>query len=123
MPGDVFKEDPLGLHLSDDPGHVGPEVAGVVGPFALSRLGKWLAGVSGEDGVADAAPRVAGERLNVIPDRGGVEVSGALACDEGAAGVGLPLDKGGGGKARAGKAKAHVKSAAACTEGEAVSGR
>jgi len=52
-----------------------------------------------------------------------MEVSGALPCDEGAAGVFLDLDVAGGGKARLGKSKTHVKSAAACAEGEAVSGR
>jgi hypothetical protein len=120
---DVFEEHPAGLHFADDPGDVRPKVAGIVGPFALSRLGKRLAWVSGEDRVGDTAPRGAAEQLEVVPDRGGVEIPGALPCDEGSAGIGFNLDVAGGGKARLGKAKTHVKSAAACTEAEADFGR
>jgi hypothetical protein len=120
---DVFEKDPSGLHFADDPGDVRPKVAGIVGPFALSRLGKRLTWVSGEDGVNCAAPRGAVEQLEVIPDRGGVQISGALPGDEGAAGIGFDFDIAGGGKARLGKAKTHVKSAAACTEADADPGR
>ena len=123
MARDVFEEHPLGVDLSDDAGNIGPEVARIFDPFALSRLGKRLTWVSGEDGVNDSAPRSAVEGFDVIPDRGGMQVSGALSCDKGVSGVFLPLDVGGGGKARLGKAKTHVKSAAACTEADAVSGR
>lgn len=123
MPRDVFEKDPSRLDFPDDAGNIGPEVPGIIGAFALSRLGKRLAWVSGEDGINNAAPRSTVEGLDVIPDRGGVQVSGPLARNESASWVFLPLDICGGGKARLGKAKTHVKSAAACTEADAVSGR
>ena len=123
MPRDVFEKHPLGVNLSDDAGNVWPEVARIVDAFALSRLGKRLAWVSGKDGIDNAAPWSAVEGLDVIPDRGGMQVSGALSCNKAVSGVFFPFDIAGGGKASLGKSKTHVKSAAACTEGEAVSGR
>lgn len=98
-------------------------MARVILALSPSRLGKRLAWVSCEQGVDLPAPWHGVEPLEVVPDWRGVEVSGALPCDEGAAGVFLDLDVAGGGKARLGKSKTHVKSAAACAEGEAVSGR
>jgi hypothetical protein len=111
--GDVLKEDPLGLNLSDDPGNVRPKVPGIILALSLSRCGKRLAWVSGKHGVADTAPRPPIEGLDVVPDRGRGEVSCALCGDEDGSGVFLPLDEAGGGKARLGKVKTHVKSAAA----------
>lgn len=113
MSRDVFKEDPFRFDLVDDPGNIGPEVTGVVFSLSLSRCGKRLAWVSGKHGVADAAPWPSVEGLDIVPDRGRGEVSGALCGDENSAGVFLPFDKAGGGKARLGKVKTHVKSAAA----------
>ena len=115
MPRDILEEAPAqaGAKLSDDPLDVGPEVAGVVFALALSRLGKWLTWITSEERVDLSAPRAGVEQLEVVPDGGGVQVSGPLACDEGLAGVFLDLDIAGGGKARLGKAKTHVKSAAA----------
>ncbi len=51
MTGDVFEEDPFGAAFGDDPGDVGPEVAGVVGPATLASGAEGLARVSGEDDV------------------------------------------------------------------------
>lgn len=125
MAGDILKKDPFEAvsKLVDDPGDVWPEVTGIVLALSLSRLGKRLAWVSGEDGVDLSAPGAPAELLEVVPDRGGMEVSGALPGDEASAGIVVDLDIAGGGKARLGKAKTHVKSAAACAEGETVSGR
>ncbi len=113
MARDVFKEDPFGFDLANDPGNVWPEVAGVVFALSLSRGGKRLAWVSGKDGVADPAPGAAVKGADVVPDRGRGEVAGALCGNEDLSGVFFPLDKAGGGKARLGKVKTHVKSAAA----------
>lgn len=113
MSGDVLKENPFRLNLSDDPGNVRPEVPGVILALSLSRCGKRLTWVSGKHGVADAAPWPSVEGLDIVPDRGRGEVSGALCGDEDGSGVFFPLDEAGGGKARLGKVKTHVKSAAA----------
>lgn len=123
MSGDVLKEHPFGANFADDPGHVRPQVPCVGHALALSRCGKRLTWVSREDRV-DAAPVGGSDKgLEVVPYGGGVEVSGSLGCDEARSGAGFDFDGDGGGKARLGKAKTHVKSAAACAEGEAASGR
>nr|WP_323033669.1 hypothetical protein [Paracoccus sp. (in: a-proteobacteria)] len=49
--GDVLEKDPFGTAFRDNPGDVGPEVAGIVGPSALSGGAERLAGVSGKDDV------------------------------------------------------------------------
>jgi hypothetical protein len=113
VPRNVFEKDPFGLNLTDDPGNVGPEVAGVFFALSLSRCGKRLAWVSGKYGVADAAPWSAVKGSHVVPDGGWGEVSGALCGDEDRSRIFFPLDEAGGGKARLGKVKTHVKSAAA----------
>jgi hypothetical protein len=46
--GDVLNEDPFGAAFPDDPGNLGPEVAGVVGPTAFASGAEGLAGVSGQ---------------------------------------------------------------------------
>ena len=122
MPGDVFEKDPFGFDLADDAGDLGPEVPLVVLSPPLSGVGEWLAGIACEHGVEGSAewPRVEGPQ--VIPYRGGGEVSGPLGGDEDAAGVFLPLDKASGMEPRLGEHEAHIKSSAACAEGESVSG-
>lgn len=115
VPRNILKEDPSEpvAEFPGDPGDIGPEVAGIADPAALSGRAERLARISREKGIENAAKGEAGEELEVVPDRRRVEVSGALAGNEGAPGVSLDLDVAGGGKARLGKAKAHVKSAAA----------
>ncbi len=82
MPRDVFEKHPFWFDLADDAGNVWPEVAGIVCAFALSRLGKRLAWVSGENGINDSAPWSAVKGLDVIPYRGWMQVAGALSCDK-----------------------------------------
>lgn len=89
----VFEEDPSRPNLSDDARDVWPEVAVVVGALALSRAAERLAGVSGCDGVDNPAPRSPVEGCDIIPDRGGREVSGTLGGVERPLRVVLPLDK------------------------------
>jgi hypothetical protein len=121
----VFEEEPAQsvAKLFDDPIDVGKQVARIVFALSLSRLGKRLTGVTGKQCVDLSAPWSGVEQLEVVPDRGRVQVAGTLCGDEGFARVLFDFAVAGGGKARLGKAKTHVKSAAACTEGEAVSGR
>jgi hypothetical protein len=120
---DVFEKHPVGLALTNDPGNMGPEVAGVGHTATLSSRAERLAGVSGEDAIDGAAPRGGVELLEIIPDRCRVKAPGCHGCGKDGAGVGVDFDVCGGGKARLGKAKTHVKAAAARTEGETVSGR
>ena len=123
MPRDVFEKHPFRLDLADDPGNVWPQVPLVVCAAPLSGLGKRLAGIPGEDGVERASEGSSVEGGDVIPDRGGSEVSGLLGGDECPPGIFLPLDEAAGVESRLGEHEAHIEATAACAEGQSVSGR
>jgi hypothetical protein len=118
----VFEEHPSGFDLADDPGHLRPQVPLVVGSLALSGCAERLARVSGKDGIKGAAERSPVEGGDIIPDRGGGEVSGPLGGDEDGAGPFLPLDEAAGVESRLGKHEAHIQASAACAEGQSVPG-
>ena len=122
MPGDVFEEDPFRAAFADDAGDVGPEMAGIVGPAALSGRAEGLAGVSGEDGIEGAAEGAGVEAAQFGPDRGRGEVPRALGCDEDGARPVLPFDEGAGVIAGFGEHEAQIKASAACAEGQSVPG-
>lgn len=120
--GDVFEEDPFRAAFSDDPGDVGPEVAGVVGATASSGRAEGLAGISGEDGIEGTVEGPGVEAAQIGPDRGRCEVSGALGGDEHRPRPILPFDEGAGVIAGFGKHEAQIKASAACAEGQSVPG-
>ena len=122
MTGDVFKEDPFGGAFPDDAGDLGPEVPGIIGTAAFASGAEGLAGISGEDDVEGTVERHGIETAQVAPDRGRSEVSRALGCDENAAGICLPLDKGAGVIAGFGEHDAQIKASAACAERQSVPG-
>jgi hypothetical protein len=119
---DVLEEDPFGGAFPDDPGDIGPEVAGIVGtaPFASGTEG--LAGISGEDDVEGAAEGPGVEAAQVGPDRGRSEVPRALGRDEDSARPVLPFDEAACVISGLGEHDAHIQASAACAEGEAVPG-
>lgn len=123
MSGNVLEQAPSGAEVLDDPDDMGPEVPGIIRTAALPGLGKWLAGVSGNDGVADPAPWSGVECFEVVPDRSWVQVSGALPGDEAFAGILLDFDIAGRGKSGLCQSEANVEATAARTEGQASSGR
>ena len=55
--GDVLKEHPFWTAFADDPGDLGPEVAGVINAAALSGHAERLAGIARENGVDQSTPR------------------------------------------------------------------
>ena len=120
--GDVFEKDPFGAAFADDAGDVGPEMAGIIGPAALSGRTEGLAGISREDGVERPAEGAGVEAAQVGPDRGRGEVACALRGDEDRAGPVLPLDEGAGVIAGFGEHEAQIKASAACAEGQSVPG-
>ncbi len=119
---DVFEEDPFSGAFGDDPGDLGPEVAGVICTSAFSGGAERLAGVSGEDDVEGAAKGPGIETAQVIPDRRWSEVFCALGSDEDSAWPLLPLDKCAGVIAGFCKHDAQIKASAACAEGQSVPG-
>ena len=122
MPGDVFEEHPPGLDFTDDPGNIGPQMALVPGPAARSGLTEGLAGISGKDDVDDPAKGASVKAGDVVPDRGGGEISGALGGDKGGAGVVLPLDKAARVKSGLGQHEAQIKATGSGAKGQSVPG-
>jgi hypothetical protein len=122
MASDVFEKDPFGRAFPDDPGNLGPKVAGIVGTAALASGTEGLAGVTGEDDVEGSTEGPGIEGSQVIPDRGLGEVSRALGRDEDGAGPILPLDEGTGVEAWFGEHEAQIQASAACAEGQSVPG-
>ena len=120
--GYVFEEHPFWAAFADDAGHIGPEVAGVVGATALSGRAERLAGIACEDDVESAAEGPGIEAAQVAPDRGRGEIPRALGRDEDGAGPVLPLDEGAGVIAGLGEHEAQIKASAACAEGQSVPG-
>ena len=120
--GYIFEENPLWGRFADNPGDLGPEVAGIVGATALSGGAEGLAGVSGKDDVEGAAKGPGIETAEIIPDRCRGEVSCALGRDKDALGIALPFDKGAGVKPGFGDHDAQIQASAARAEGQSVPG-
>lgn len=113
MACDVFEENPSGLNFADDPSNVGPQMALVVFAPALSCMAERLARVSGKDGVDCSAQDAAIECCDIIPNRGGGEVSATLCGNDPLAGVFVPFDKASGVGTRLGQHEAHIKATGA----------
>lgn len=120
--GYVFEKDPVGAAFPDDTSDFGPEVPGIVCTAALASGAEGLARVSGEDDVEGATEGAGVKAAKIIPDRGWVEVPGALGCDEDGSRPVLPFDEGAGVIAGFGEHKAQIKASAACAEGQSVPG-
>lgn len=69
MMGDIFEKDEGRLNLANDPGDMRPEVAGILGTPALARHAERLARIARRDDIHRAAPRLAVEAGNVVPDK------------------------------------------------------
>lgn len=122
MPGDVFEEDPFGLDLADDAGDVGPQVPLVVLSPPLSGVGEWLAGIACEDGIEGASEWTGIECGEVIPYRGGGEVSGPLGGNDGLPGILVPLDEASGVEPGLGEHEAHIEATGSGAEAKSISG-
>lgn len=122
MPGDVFEKDPFRAAFADDPGNVGPKVAGIVGTAPFSSSAEGLAGISGEHGIEGTAEGSGTEAAQVGPDRGRGEVACALGGNEDRSWPLLPFDEGAGVIAGFSEHEAQIKASAACTEGQSVPG-
>ena len=119
---DVFEEYPFRGAFPDDAGDLGPKVAWIVGPAALSCRAEGLAGISGEDDVEGTVEGPGIEAAQIIPDWRRGEISRALGCDEDFSRPVLPLDKGAGVISGFGEHDAQIQASAACAEGQSVPG-
>ena len=120
--GDVFQKDPLGVAYTDDPGDLGPEVAGIIGATAFASGAEGLAGISGEDDVEGTAKGPGVEAAEIIPDRCRGEIACTLGGDKDRSWPALPLDEGAGVISGFGEHEAQIKASAACAEGQSVPG-
>ena len=119
---DIFEEDPFWGTFPDNPGDVGPEVAGIIGATAFASGAERLAGISGEDNVKGTAKGAGIEAAKFIPDWRRGEIPSALGSDEGGTRPVFPFDKGAGVIAGFGEHEAQIKASAACAEGQSVPG-
>ena len=120
--GDVFEEHPFWIAFPDNPGDLGPEVAGIIGATAFASGAEGLAGISGEDDVEGAAKGTGIKAAKIIPDRGRGEIACALGSDEDSSGPILPFDESPGVIAGFGEHEAQIQASAACAEGQSVPG-
>ena len=119
MMGDVFKEDEGRLDLADDAGDMRPEVAGILGAPSRARHAERLARIARRDDIHRAAPRLAVECGNVVPDNRLIQgrvrhprhESGRSAC--------FPLDMAHSSISGQSKGEAEIDPARAGAEGEA----
>ena len=122
MARNVFEKDPFGGAFPDDPGDLGPEMAGIVGAAALSGGAEGLAGVTGDNDVEGPAKGPGIETAQIIPDWCRGEVSRALGRDENGSWIALPLDEGAGVITGFGEHEAQIKASAASAEGQSMPG-
>jgi hypothetical protein len=119
MMGDIFKEDERRLDLADDAGDMWPEVAWILAakPSACDR--ERLARIARADNIHRAAPRVAIEGSNVIPDNSLIQGRVFHPRHESGCGVGFPFDMAHSTISGVGDGEPEVESARARAEGEA----
>lgn len=92
MIGDVFEEDELRLYLSQNPGHVRPEMALVSDTQTLSGGREGLAGVARSDDIHNSTPWLAVECGQIVPDRRLIQGLILHPCHESGRRVGFPLN-------------------------------
>jgi hypothetical protein len=119
MMGDIFEEDEGRLAFADDPGDMRPEVAGILRAPALARQAERLARIARRDDIHRAAPRLAVECGNVVPDRRLIQGLVRHPCHENGRSVGLPLDMAHSSISGQGEGEPEIDPARAGAEGEA----
>ncbi len=92
MMGDIFEEDEGRFAFADDPGDMRPEVARIVRAPALARHAERLARISRRDDIHRAAPRLAVECGNVVPERRVIQGLVFHPRHESGRSEGFPLD-------------------------------
>ncbi len=92
MMGDILEKHERRFALADDAGDMRPEVSRIVRAPALARDGERLARIARIDDIHRAAPRVAVEGGNVVPERRAIQGRVFHPRHEDGRGVGVPLD-------------------------------
>jgi len=119
MMGDILEEDEGRLNFGDDAGDMGPEVARVVRAPALAGNRERLARIARSDDVHHAAPRVAVEGRNVVPDNSLIQGRVFHPRHESGCGVGFPFDMAHSTISGDGDGKPEIEPARTGAEGEA----
>ena len=119
MMGDILEEDEGRLDLVDDAGDMGPEVARIIRTPALARDAERLARIARSDDIHRAAPRVAVEGSNVVPDNSLIQGRVFHPRHESGCGEGFPFDMAHSSISGDGEDEPEVETACAGTEREA----
>ena len=120
MTGDVFKEAPFGSCLADNAGDLGPEVAGIIGTEPVACKRERLARITGSDEMNPAAPRLATEGSQIVPDRSRSQGRVCHPCHESGRGERVSLDMTHSSISGFGQMQAEVKSADAGAKADAA---
>ena len=120
VPFDVLGEDDAGSHFADDPLDLGPQVAGIGLPAALSGEAEGLAGITGREDMNAAAPRSAVEGSQIVPDRRAIQGLVFHPCHESGRSMGFPLDETCSAISGLGDGEPEFEPAISGAEGEAV---
>lgn len=116
---DVLAEDPFRADLVDDPGDLGPQVAGIVTSSPVTVEAEGLAGIAGCDEMNAIAPRSTVERSKIVPDS---SLTQGLVChprhDSGRR-TAFPLDKSHSSVSGFGDVKAEIEPGVAGAERDA----
>jgi hypothetical protein len=118
MMGDVFEEDEGRPDLADDPGDMRPEVARVVCTPAFARHAERLARIARRDDIHRAAPWLAVEGGNVVPDNSLIQGRIRHPRHESGRSICFPLDMAHSAISGQGEGEAEVDPARPGTEGE-----
>ena len=119
MMGDILEEDERRFDFADDPRDMRPEVARVVGAPAFARDGERLARIARSDDIHRAAPRVAVEGSNVVPDNSLIQGRVFHPRHESGCGEGFPFDMAHSTISGDGDGKPKIEPARTGAEGEA----
>ncbi len=118
MMGDIFEEDEGRFTFADDAGDMRPEVAGILGTPSLARHTERLARIARRDEIHRAAPRLAVECGNVVPDNSLIQGRVFHPRHESGRSVGLPLDMPHRSISGQGEGKPEIDAACAGAEGK-----
>lgn len=117
--GDVLQENKSGSAFGDDPGDMGPEMAGIVSAAPLACDAERLARIARKQDVHRATPRVAVEGGKVIPDRSRIQGLVFHPGHEDARCEGIPLDVTHSAVSGLGEDEAEIESSGAGTQRQA----
>ncbi len=117
---DVLDKDRAGLDFADDPLNLGPKVPGIGFSAPLAGHAERLAGIAGSEDMNLAAPRLAVEGSEIVPNRCAIQGRVCHPRHESGRCVGFPLDETDSAIGWLGDRETELETAVTCAEGKAI---